>query len=77
MEKTTDKKAQVTPNIKSERIVIYRVSRLCPEDECWYEEQLVRYALSAWFMNVDRAMARLKRGEKVYTPYAYYVARTV
>lgn len=59
------------------RLVFYRISRCWEKDESMYDEKLVRYALSAWVKDVDRAMVRIYRGEKVCTPYAYYVARVV
>lgn len=77
METTIEKPVVATAAKPVKKMVFYRISRLCEEDECRYEEKLVRYALSAWFMNVDRAMKRLENGEKVFTPYAYYVARAI
>jgi hypothetical protein len=73
---TATRKTTVAPLVRR-RLMFYRVNRQFEMDECWYEEKMVRYALSAWVKNVDRCMERLYRGEKVYTPYAYYVARPV
>jgi len=58
-------------------LVFLRKSRLYHQEPERYTEQLARYALSAWVKNVDRAMARLRKGEQVFTPYAVYTAMTV
>lgn len=59
------------------QILIYRVNRQDEEDAVWCSEDSVRYALSAWVKNVEKSIARLKRGQKVFTPHAYYVTREV
>ena len=62
---------------KDQQFMYYRVSRFDDDDECWYEEKVIRSVLSAWVKDIDKTMARLKKGEKVSTPFAYYVAKPV
>ena len=60
--------------IKIENFVFYRTGRIVKGDRLRYSEELVRASLSAWVRNTDHSMRRLKRGEKVCTPYADFVA---
>ena len=57
---------------KIENFIFYRTGRIVKGDRLRYSEELVRASLSAWVRNTDHSMRRLKRGEKVATPYAYF-----
>jgi len=62
---------------ETKQLVFFRKSRF-EQGECeMYSESLVRSAMSAWVKNVDRTMSRLKKGDKVFTPYAVYFTMTV
>jgi len=73
MTETLEKAPVIVEQKVSKRgLSFYRVNREWEDDKVLCGEKYVRYSLSAWFKDVEHAMKRIHRGEKVYTPYAYY-----
>jgi len=64
--------------MSDKNLIYYRMSRLYKQKEPERaSEETVRASISAWLKNIDRAMARIKKGKKVATPYAYYIAKPI
>lgn len=67
----------MTAIIPEEKYIFYRISRHDQSDECRTDEKTVRASLSAWVKDIDRSIAKLCRGERVFTPNAIFYALTV
>ncbi len=64
--------------MSTNKLLYYRMSRIYKQKELERtSEESVRASISAWLKNIDKAMARIKKGKKVATPYAYYIAKPV